>query len=82
MTKGLENAKSECNKLQEKNDTINQKLLTFSHCDVSKEEETRQIKASVASLNAKVINKYLTITTTITNAIIKKDRTSSTRVRI
>ena len=56
MTKGLENAKGECNKLQEKNESINQKLLTFSHCDVNKEEETRQMKASVASLNAKVIH--------------------------
>jgi hypothetical protein len=54
LSKGLENTKVECNKLQEKNDMINQKLLTFSQVDVNKDEETRQMKASVATLNAKV----------------------------
>ena len=47
--------KAEYSKLQQKNDTINQKLLTFSQGDVNKEEETRTMKASVATLNAKVI---------------------------
>ena len=55
MSKGLENMKAEYSKLQQKNDTINQRLLTFSQGDVTKEEETRAMKASVATLNAKVI---------------------------